>query len=179
MSIARTEPNDTEVIAKAIHFIRGRRVILDEDLAQFYGVATHELNKSVSRNRYRFPADFAFLLTPEEAENLRGRLGTSTAQHGGRRKLTQAFTEQGVAMLAGVLRTPRAVSMSIAIIRAFVRLRELLAAHKELAAKLHELETKLGAHDDAIANLFETIRQLIAPADATNARKIGFHQGNH
>src|SRR5882672_7891184 len=152
-------------IQARIHIVRGRRVILDADLARFYGVGTRDLNKAVSRNLARFPEDFAFHLTREEIQNLMFQVGTSSSQasahedvkktsrkYGGTRKPARAFTEQGVAMLASVLRSARAVAVSIALVRAFTQLRELLATHRELAAKLGELERKLAGHDHAIRN---------------------------
>ena len=163
-------------IRQCIHVVRGKRVITDADLARFYGVPTHVLNQAVHRNRKRFPEDFAFRLTPEESENLISQSVISRHQHGGSRKLTQVFTEQGVAMLASVLRSDRAVAMSIAIVRAFVQLREILATHRELASKLAELERKLEGHDSAIANLFEAIRQLLASPEPDHQRKIGFNR---
>ena len=164
-------------IQQRIHWIRQRRVMLDADLARFYGVATRELNKAVSRNCDRFPEDFAFYLTLEETRALMFQLETSKpAGRGGVRKPARVFTEQGVAMLAGVLRSQRAVEMSVAIVRAFVQLRELLASHHELAAKFAELERKIEGHDNAIANLFEAIRQLLAPDGPTHRHRIGFGQ---
>jgi hypothetical protein len=143
-------------IQARIHFVRGKRVMLDADLARFYGVGTRDLNKAVSRNLERFPEDFAFHLTRAEAQNLMFQPGTSSSQttapedikktersYGGTRKPARAFTEQGVAMLASVLRSARAIVISVALVRAFVQLRELLATHRELAAKLGELERKL------------------------------------
>ncbi len=169
-----------EEIQHCIHLVRGQRVIRDADLAHFYGVGTRELNKAVSRNPDRFPADFAVKLTLTETRNLMFQPGTSnlTTGHGGIRKPATVFTEQGVAMLASVLHSPRAVAVSVAIIRAFVQLRELLATHRELAAKLGELERKLEGHDTAIANLFEAMRQLLAPTGPEHGRRIGFHRGN-
>jgi hypothetical protein len=164
-------------IQQRIHIIRGRRVIMDVDLARFYGVATHILNQAVGRNIDRFPEDFCFRITQEEMRNLKSQSVISSSQHGGVRKLRRVFTEQGVAMLASVLRGERAAAMSIAIIRAFVHLRELLATHQELAAKLSELEQKFEGHDSAITNLFETIRQLLASPDPEHERKIGFIRG--
>jgi hypothetical protein len=165
-------------IQQRIHVVRGKRVITDADLARFYGVGTRDLNKAVSRNPDRFPEDFCFHLTPPEASNLMFQTGTSSSQHGGRRKVTRVFTEQGVAMLASVLRGDRAAAMSIATVRAFVELRELLANYRELAVKLSELERKLEGHDSAISNLFEAIRQLLASPEPEHSRKIGFHRGN-
>jgi hypothetical protein len=161
--------------------------MLDADLARFYGVTTFNLNKAVSRNVDRFPEDFAFVLTGEEMRNLIFQSGISSSQtadnedlkktgrsYGGRRKPARAFTEQGVAMLASVLRSPQAVTVSVALVRAFAQLRELLATHRELAVKLGELERKLAGHDHAIRNLFETIRQLIEPPERP-AKEMGFH----
>ena len=127
-------------IQQRIHWVRGKRVMLDADLARFYGVGTRDLNKAVSRNLDRFPEDFAFMLTLEETQALMFQLGTSNSGRGGVRKPARVFTEQGVAMLAGVLRSQRAVEMSVAIVRAFVRLHELLSTHRDLAAKLTQLE---------------------------------------
>jgi hypothetical protein len=165
-------------IQHRIHVVRGRRVMLDADLAKFYGVGTRDLNKAVGRNRNRFPTDFAFLLTLKETRSLMFQTGTSKAGRGGVRKPARAFTEQGVAMLASVLRSERAAVVSIAIVRAFVQLRELLATHVELARKLAELERRIEGQDSAIRNLFEAIRQLLTPDAPTHGRKIGFHQGN-
>jgi hypothetical protein len=167
-------------IQQRIHWVHQRRVMLDSDLARFYGVATRELNKAVTRNRNRFPADFAFYLTLEETRALMFQSGTSKRpSRGGVRKPARVFTEQGVAMLAGVLHSQRAVEMSVAIVRAFVQLRELLATHHELAAKFAELESKIEGHDNAIANLFEAIRQLLAPDGPAHRRRIGFGTPEH
>jgi hypothetical protein len=163
-------------IQQRIHLVRGKRVMLDIDLAGFYGVNTRNLNKAVSRNLDRFPSDFAFHLTLDETQSLMFQIGTSKIGRGGTRKPARVFTEQGVAMLASVLRSERAAVMSIAIIRAFVQLRELLATHVELAEKLAELERKLEGHDSAIANLFEAIRQLLASPEPEQTRKIGFNR---
>jgi hypothetical protein len=167
-------PIPIEDIQRRIHTVRGKRIILDSDLANFYGVTTGELNQSVIRNRDRFPIDFSFQLDSNEARNLISQIVISSSQHGGTRKVRRVFTEQGVAMLASVLRSKRAVAMSIAIIRAFAQLREIMADHRELASKLSELEQKLEGHDSAIANLFETIRQLLASPEPDHGRKIGF-----
>ncbi len=151
-----------EAIQSRILFLRGKRVLLDADLARFYGVTTFNLNKAVSRNRDRFPEDFAFKLTSEETKALIFQSGISKPSHGGSRKPATVFTEQGVAMLASVLRSPRAVAMSVAIVRAFVAVREMLVGNQQLSAKLAELEHRLESHDESIGNLFEAIRQLLA-----------------
>ncbi len=132
----------SQSIEEKIFLIRGQRVMLDRDLALLYGVTTFNLNKAVKRNLDRFPPGFMFQLTVAETENLRFHLGISSSGHGGRRYLPYAFTEQGVAMLSGILRSPRAVQVNVAIMRAFVRLRETLSLHKELAHKLADLERK-------------------------------------
>jgi hypothetical protein len=170
-------PFGADEVKRRIHLVRGQRVILDADLAYFYGVATRDLNKAVQRNRDRFPSDFAFVLTREEVANLMFQFGTSSSTHGGHRKPPTVFTEQGVAMVASVLRSPQAARVSVALIRAFVQLRELLSAHRELSAKLAELEKKLEGHDAAIGNLFETMRQLLASPEPEHGRKIGFNRG--
>jgi hypothetical protein len=168
-----------EQIDRSIVFIRGHKVMLDADLAELYGVETKALNQAVRRNRGRFPADFMFQLTRGESEILRGQIGTSNLRsqfatsrsaHGGRRYLPLAFTEQGVAMLSSVLRSDRAVRVNIEIMRAFVRLRELLATHKDLARKLEALERK---YDAQFKVVFDAIRELMAPPQAKR-RRIGF-----
>jgi len=164
-----------ERIEHAILLIRGQKVMLDRDLAALYGVETKSLNKAVRRNLDRFPSDFMFQLTAEEAQNLRFQIGTSSSGYGGRRYLPYVFTEQGVAMLSSVLRSMQAVQVNVAIMRAFVRLREALALHKELARKLNELEKKIEGHDTAIQSLFEAIRQLMAPPVPQPKPEIGFH----
>lgn len=166
-------------IQQRIHVVRGKRVMLDSDLARFYGVTTFNLNKAVTRNLDRFPDDFSFILTRQEIRSLIFQSGISKTGRGGRRASARVFTEQGVAMLASVLRSERAVKVSVAIIRAFVQLRELLSTHRELAAKLAQLERKLEGYDEAIANLFEAMRQLLSPSGPTHGRKIGFGAGKH
>jgi hypothetical protein len=170
-----TELVPLETIHQRIFFIRGKRVMLDADLARFYGVATGHLNRAVLRNADRFPEDFAFKLIRSEALALKCQSGISKAGRGGSRRLPTAFTEQGVAMLASVLRTQRAALVSVAIVRAFVHLRELLAGNQKLAVKLADLERKLGHHDAAIREIFETIRQLLAPPASKVKREMGFH----
>lgn len=158
-------------IEQAILLVRGQRVMLDRDLAATYGVTTGNLNKAVQRNRSRFPADFMFQLTADEAS----RFQIGILKKGLHFKyLPYVFTQEGVAMLSGVLRSPRAEQVNIAIMRAFVRLRETLSLHKELAHKLSELERKIENHDENIRTLFEAIHQLMTPPEEPR-REIGFH----
>jgi phage regulator Rha-like protein len=160
-----------EVIEGKILLIRGQKVILDRDLAELYGVETSNLNKATKRNIDRFPSDFMFQLTSEEADSLKFQIGMSkTAGRGGRRYLPYVFTEQGVAMLSGVLNSKRAVQVNIAIMRAFVKLREMIASHKDLEKKLNELEKKF---DGQFQIVFEAIRQLMV-IEAKPKKKIGF-----
>ena len=169
----RTMIIQPEQVEQAILLIRGQRVMLDRDLAALYGVTTGNLNKAVQRNLERFPADFMFQLTAEEGEALRFHFGSlKRGQHF--KYLPRVFTQEGVAMLSSVLRSPRAVQVNIAIMRVFVRLRETLALHKELAHKLAELEHRIEGHDASIHSLFEAIRELASPP-AKPRREIGFH----
>jgi len=160
-------------IEHAILLIRGQRVILDRDLAVMYGVTTGNLNKAVRRNLDRFLPDFMFQLTSDEAEASRFQFG-SLKRGLNIKYLPYVFTQEGVAMLSGVLRSPRAVHVNVAIMRAFVRLRETLALHKELAHQLVELERKIQNHDESIRSLFEAIQQLMTPPDPPR-KEIGFH----
>lgn len=163
-----------ENIERCILLLRGQKVILDRDLAALYEVETKNLNKAVRRNLARFPGDFMFHLTADEAESLRFQIGTlKRGQHF--KYLPLAFTEQGVAMLSSVLNSQRAIQVNIAIMRAFVRLRETLSLHKELADKLADLERKIESHDKGITTLFEAIRKLMTPAPETPRKEIGFH----
>ena len=158
-------------IEHAILLIRGQRVMLDRDLAAMYGVTTGNLNKAVRRNLSRFPGDFMFQLTADEAS----RFQFGILKKGMNIKyLPYVFTQEGVAMLSGVLRSPRAEQVNIAIMRAFVRLRETLSLHKELAHKLSELERKIENHDENIRTLFEAIHQLMTPPEQPH-KEIGFH----
>jgi hypothetical protein len=166
-----------ERIEKLILLVRGQKVIFDQDLADLYDVRTGQLVRQVKRNRLRFPKDFAFVLTREEFSNLKCQIGTSSSW-GGRRTPPWAFTEQGVAMLSSVLHSQRAIQVNIAIMRAFVRLREILSTHKDLARKLEDLERRLGEHDEKFQIVFEAIRQLMAPPpEPEKKRKIGFGRG--
>jgi hypothetical protein len=160
----------TEKIENAIYLIRGKKVMLDRDLAGLYGVETKVLNRAVKRNLQRFPPDFMFQLTAEEADNLRCQIGTSSWSHGGRRYFPYVFTEQGVAMLSTVLNSERAVLVNIEIRRAFVKLREMLASNAELARRLDELESR---YDKQFKVVFEAIRQLMA-APVRDRKEICF-----
>ena len=160
-----------EIIQKKIHLIRGQKVLLDRDLATMYDVQTRDLNKAVQRNLSRFPEDFMFQLSPEEFRSFMFQSGTS--KRGGTRKRPYAFTEQGVAMLSGVLRSDHAVEVNIAIMRAFVSLRRMLSSHKDLAEKLAALENSLEKHDEHIRTLFSAIRQLMEVPEKPK-RQIGF-----
>jgi len=166
-------------IARTILVLRGHRVLLDADLATLYGVATKRLNEQVRRNANRFPADFMFQLTDKEHEALRSQNATSKtpAGRGGRRYLPYAFTEHGAIMAATVLNSPRAVEISVYVVRAFVRLREMLASNRELARRFDELEARLEkrltAHDEAIAAILSAIRDLMNPTPPKR-RGIGF-----
>lgn len=165
-----------EGVDSEIHLIRGQRVMLDSDLAVIYGVSTGALNQSFKRHEERFPADFAFQLTPEEFAALISQIAISKKGRGGRRKLPWVFTEHGAIMLAALLNSERAVEMSVFVVRAFVQMREVLMGNKQLAAKLAELENRVGAHDEVIADLITAIRKLLeAPAEAKPRREIGFH----
>ena len=162
-------------IAQSIHVIRGQKVILDWELAQLYGVAAKVLNQAVKRNRDRFPDDFMFQLNAAEvADPNWSQFVTSSSKHRGKVYRPYAFTEQGVAMLSSVLRSERAVKVNIAIMRAFVKLRETLETNRELARKFTELEQRVGKHDDEIAAIIDAIRQLMAPPEKPR-RQIGFH----
>lgn len=158
-----------ERIERAILLVRGEKVMLDQDLAVVYGVETRVLVQAVKRNRARFPGDFMFRLTKSDAADLRSQ-SVISKRRGGRRYLPYAFTEQGVAMLSSVLKSPRAVRVNIEIMRAFVRLRRILASHAELSRRLSELERK---NDRQFQSVFRTIRYLMAPAEPER-RQVGF-----
>jgi hypothetical protein len=159
-------------VAQSIHFLRGQKVILGQDLAALYGVTVGAITQAVKRNPSRFPKDFVFQLNAQELANLKSQFVISS--WGGRRALPYAFTEQGVAMLSSVLKSDRAVKVNIAIMRAFVKLRETLETNRELARKFAELENRVGKHDDEIAAIIDAIRQLMAPPEKPR-REIGFH----
>jgi phage regulator Rha-like protein len=162
-----------EQIQRKIYLIRGQKVMLDSELAELYGVATKVLVQAVKRNLKSFPSDFMFQLNNQEVRDLRSQIVTSKTGRGGRRYLPYAFTEQGVAMLSSVLNSERAVQVNIAIMRTFVKLREMLSANKELAHKLSQLERKIEKHDEEIKLIFDAIRQLMSPPEPKK-KKIGF-----
>ena len=171
---ARAEP--ALIAARAerrILLVRGHKVLLDSDLATLYEVPTRRLNEQVRRNLNRFPPDFMFVLTADEAAALRSQSATSKIGRGGRRYPPMVFTEQGVAMLSSVLRSPRAIQVNVGIVRAFVKLREMLASHRELAHKLQELERK---YDAQFRVVFEAIQDLLRQP-ASSMRRIGFGRG--
>lgn len=165
-------PIPLERIEQAIIVIRGEKVLLDSDLAALYGVETKELLRAVRRNIGRFPKDFAYQLTGKEFTILKRQFGTSSSTWGGRRTVPMVFTEQGVAMLSSVLHSDRAVDVNIAIMRAFVRLRQILASHADLARKLEELERK---YDKQFAIVFEAIRKLMEPPTPAEIKEMGYH----
>jgi hypothetical protein len=165
------------LIESRIFLIRGQKVLLDGDLASLYEVSTGVLNQAVKRNRERFPEDFMFQLNRRESEEIeRLRSQTVILKRGQHRKyMPYAFTEQGIAMLSSVLRSPRAIQVNIAIMRTFVRLWQLLATHEELARRLEQLEWRQNKQGQQIQAVFETIHHLIeAPSEETERRRIGF-----
>ena len=165
----------SEIIENKIFIIRGHKVMMDKDLAALYGVGTRDLNKAVTRNSDRFPNDFMFELNQEEFKNLMFHFGTSN--WGGTRKPPKVFTEQGIAMLSSVLHSKRAVQVNIAIMRAFVKLRELMISHKDLARKIEELEERFKKHDENFIVVFKAIKKLLEAPREPKKKKlpIGFH----
>ncbi|MFA5875849.1 MAG: ORF6N domain-containing protein [Candidatus Margulisiibacteriota bacterium] len=161
----------TERIENKIYLIRSQKVMIDRDLADLYGVETYNLNKAVKRNIKRFPLDFMFQLSEEEFKNLIFHFGISS--WGGTRKLPFAFTEQGIAMLSGVLHSNRAIMVNIAIMRAFVNIKRIFASHIEVSRKLKELEGRVNQHDAEIQKIFDAIRKMIEPPEKPKNR-IGF-----
>lgn len=173
LSPAGQLPAPVELIERRIYLIRDHKVMLDRDLAELYQVRTIALRQQVKRNAKRFPPDFMFQLTTEEAEALVSQnVIPSRRSFGG--SLPFAFTEQGVAMLSSVLKSERALEVNVAIMRAFVKLREVMATHKELAQKIEALERKYKHHDDEIRVVFEAIKKLLEPRPAPGKRRIGF-----
>ncbi len=163
-----------EKLESAIYLVRGQRVMLDADLAEIYQVATKRLNEQRRRNRARFPDDFAFQLSKGEFNHLKSQLATSSV-HGGRRHLPWVFTEHGAIMLASVLNSVLAVAASVRVVRAFIQLREMIAANADLSQRLTELERKVDTHDEAIVGLFASLQQLLNPPALKPKPEIGFH----
>lgn len=178
--IAKSSPLAIDAIASRIITLRSGRVLLDADLAALYGVETRRLNEQVHRNRRRFPPDFVFRLSREELENLMSQFATS--RWGGRRKLPFAFAEHGAIQAATILNTRRAVEVSVYVVRAFIQLRGVLTANRELAGRLDELEArierKLSTHDRVIAEILDAIRKLMTPPEPKPKRRIGFISGD-
>jgi len=162
-----------EVIDRRIYLIRAQKVMIDSDLAELYQVPTKSLNLAVRRNTVRFPEDFMFRLSQDEADSLRFQTETSKTGRGGRRYLPYVFTEQGIAMLSSVLNSDRAVLVNIAIMRAFVKLREIMTTHKDLAHKIDALERKYAKHDQQFQIVFDAIKKLLQPP-VSPKRRIGF-----
>ncbi len=167
-------------IEPTIHLIRGRRVMLDSDLAKIYGVTTTRLNQQIRRNLKKFPDDFMFQLNAVEFKRLMLQFATSKKGRGGRRKVPFVFTEHGAVMAATILNSPQAIAMSLYVVRAFIKLREALAGSEVLSKKLADLERKLtkrlDVHEGAILRLFDEIRELLNPPPPPEKPKIGFHQ---
>ncbi len=150
-------------IEKRIFVVRGRQVMLDEDLADLYGVETRRLIEQVKRNRDRFPEDFMFQLSKEEAAVLRSQIAISNGGSGGRRYAPYVFTEQGIAMLSGVLRSDRAIAVNVEVMRTFVELRRVASSHAAIEKRLEEIEREWGGHDEQLIEIFAALRQLISP----------------
>jgi hypothetical protein len=167
-----------ERMERAILVLREQRVMLDADLAAFYGVPTKRLNEQVKRNRARFPADFAFELTPDEFADLRSQIATSSSDWGGRRYRPLAFTEHGAIMAASVLNSERAVQVSLLVVRAFVRLRQILTDHRELARRIENLERefahKTEEHEEHIRRIYAILDDLMNPPAPPRKGQIGF-----
>ncbi|HEV2478089.1 MAG TPA: ORF6N domain-containing protein [Puia sp.] len=162
-----------EVVISRIYYIRGHKVMLDEDLAELYQVATGRLNEQVKRNIDRFPLDFMFQLTEEEFKNLKSQNATSS--WGGRRKLPNAFTEHGVLMLSSVLNSERAIKVNIQIMRIYTKMREMLSTHTDILLKLEQLERKVEGYDEDIQLIFMHLKRLIDPPQEPRPR-IGFRR---
>lgn len=164
----------SERIVSKIYIIRNRKVMFDRDLAELYGVKTMVLNQAVKRNKKRFPEDFMFQLDKKEMENWKSQIVISNSEKMGLRKLPLVFTEQGVAMLSGVLNSARAINVNIQIIRTFVKIRELSATNEFLQRKIMELEKKYGSHDEEIKKIFATINLLLLDEKTKPKKEIGF-----
>jgi hypothetical protein len=171
--MAKVSAVPDEVIVNKIYFIRGKKVMLDRDLAELYNVSTSNLNKAVMRNRKRFPSDFMFQLDNQEIKNLMFQNGISS--WGGTRKAPYAFTEQGVAMLSGVLTSDIAIEVNIRIIRIFTKLREMLLTHTDILLKLEQLEKQVVQNSEDIQMIFSAIKELLSPPAEPRAR-VGFRR---
>jgi hypothetical protein len=171
--VANQEPIDVAEISHAIVILRGQRVILDRDLAVIYGVSTSRFNEQVKRNIARFPIDFMFRLTAREHQELMSQFATSKVGKGGHRKPPLAFTEHGAIQAANILKSTRAIQMGVHVVRAFIRLRELIASNAALELKLEELEQKYAQHDQSITAMLSAIRQLLH-SPSPRRRSIGF-----
>lgn len=167
--------NSGTPIENSILLVRGQRVILDAELAALYGTTTKRLNEAVGRNRSRFPEDFVFQLTNQELVKLKSHFATSSSAHGGRRTLPYAFTEHGAIMASNILRSDEAVRMSVFVVRAFVKLREMVSTNQKLASQLAQLEKRIDRHDGIIVDIVRTMQQLVAaPKEQKKERRIGF-----
>jgi hypothetical protein len=167
------------IIESKIFLIRGFKVMLDSDLAELYGIPVKRLNQQVRRNMSRFPADFMFQLTREEYANLKSQFVTSSFEHGGKRKLSLVFSEHGVAMLSSVLKSQRAIKMNIFIVRAFIKMRELLSTHKDLAQKIDELERTQREQGNQLSTVYSIVKQLVmkpVQTELPKPKKIGFRK---
>jgi hypothetical protein len=162
-----------ERVERRIYLIRGQKVMLDRDIAELYGVETKALKQAVRRNMARFPEDFMFELTNKEFQNWRSQFVTSNSDRIGLRWKPFAFTEQGIAMLSGIIQSPKAVQVNIMIMRAFVKIRQMIFAHKDLAQKIKELEGRVGGHDQQIKGLFDAIQKMVEVEEQPKKR-IGF-----
>ena len=168
-------PSSIERIEARIYVIRGQKIMLDSDLADLYGVTTKRFNEQVRRNRQRFPSDFMFQITNQEDSVLRSQFATSNRPgSGGRRYRPFVFTEHGAIMAATILNTSKATELAVFVVRAFSRLREMVASSKELSKKLEELERRVTNHDAAITGIVKAIRELATPPDPIPRRRIGF-----
>ena len=176
--MAKANTQSSEPVLPRIHTIRKQRVVLDADLARLYDVPTFRFNEAVKRNDDRFPADVRFQLTREEVAHLISQNAISSSGHGGLRKLPWVFTEHGSLMAATVLKSPRAVQMSLYLVRAFVQMREQITSNLSVLRRLAEIDKKLLEHDVVLREVIERLQPLINPAPEKPKPKIGFHRGN-
>lgn len=174
-SIAITSIRSQEIIERKIYLIRGKKVMLDRDLAELYGVLTKVLNQAVKRNLERFPDDFMFRLTKDETQNWKSQIVTSNKEKMGLRKRPTAFTDLGIAMLSSVLNSNTAIQANIQIMRTFSKIREMLANNEMLRQRVDELERKYQKHEGQFKVVFEAIREILEKPDKSSKREIGFH----